>query len=349
MRTTPQSPRLRPHVVLTTLLSSFAIVILTACDGGLSSILRTTGTPFGTSGSATNTPTSVGGTGVGAPSSGSSSGSGVAGADACSQPEASKFIRLSLRNDVPNDYIHYFLVFIAYIDDGTGSGVVCQDDIALYRANGYNIEVGAGQLTEFGNYCITGPALIRFHESGRFRDTGGTSLASAIAPAQGTISTFDTFFTSAGATLPVPDVILWHNPGTGEGASLKVSVNDSTPCGSLSTSGTPDCSQDAFYYVTEDDIVTGGRALGAGSFRRTPNEIQGTGCFSLGSSSAFQELAPAGTTAANASDNEFLRGGSITYVFIRDDQEPAIPQMVWEVRNASGALVHEFDVRTGVD
>jgi hypothetical protein len=348
MRATP----LRPNVLATALISSLSIVVLTACDGNLSSYLNYFGTPFGTSSSSGSTTTgtsSGGGFGVGTPTTITGSAGGLVGVDACSQPEASKFIRITLRNDIPTDTVHYFLAFIAFIDDGTGSGAVCEDDIALYRSNGYTIQLADGELREFGNFCITGPALIRFHESGRFQNTSGTGLASAIAPAQGSISTFDSFFTSAGATLPVPDQILWHNPGTGEGAALKVSINDSSPCAFLTNAGTPDCDQDAFYYVTDDDIPVGGRALGAGSFRRTPNEIQGTGCQAIGTNTVVQELAPAGTTTDGAGDNEFLRGGSITYVFIRDDQEPPIPQLVWQVRNANGALVHDFDVRTGVE
>lgn len=348
MRATP----LRPSVLATALISSLSIVLLTACDGGLSSYLNFFGTPFGTSsssGTSTTGTSSSGGFGVGSPTTVTGSAGGLVGVDACSQPEASKFIRITLRNDIATDTVHYFLAFIAFIDDGTGSGAVCADDIALYRTNGYNIQIADGDTLEFGQFCIVGPALIRFHESGRFLNTAGTGLASAIAPAQGSISTFDSFFTSAGATLPVPDQILWHNPGTGEGAALQVTPVSTSPCATQTTIFANDCEQESFYYVTDDDIPVGGRALGAGSFRRTPNEIQGTGCQAIGTANPFQELAPAGTTTDGAGDNEFLRGGSITYVFIRDDQEPAIPQLVWEVRNANGALVHEFDVRTGVE
>lgn len=345
-----RSAPMRPETILMTVLSSVALVAITACDGSLSPQIRFQGNPFGSDSPSTQSSTPIGGGGgggVGVPGAG---GLGAfAGVDACSQSEADKFIRITLRNDIPNDFVHYFLIFVAFIDDGTGSGAVCADDIALYRANGYNIEVTAGDFLEFGNFCIEGPAMIRFHESGRFRNTSGTGLASAIAPAQGSISSFDTFFSSAGAQIPIPDEILWHNPGSGEGAALKVSVNDISPCGAVFTTFTPECEQDAFYYVTDDDIPSGGRTLGAGSFRRTPNEIQGTGCFAIGTNNPAQQLAFPGTPAEAAAENQFLRGGSITYVFIRDDQDPPIPQLVWEVRGPSGALVHSFDVRSGVN
>jgi hypothetical protein len=256
-----------------------------------------------------------------------------------------------MRNLNPDDYIHYFFVLIAYVNgDAYPDGAVCPDDVDLYTSFGYR-EIPEEGSEEFGNYCIEGPALIYFHRSGQFRrggGTGGSELASAIAPAQGTNATFDDFFTSGGASVPIPDQILFHNPGTGEGAALKISIGATSPCDAIFVSGEPDCAQDAFYYVDEADLMTGSAALGAGSGRRVPSEIQGTGCACTGFQDPFQVLAPSGTTASNAECNEFLRGGLIEYVFVRDDTNPPYPQLVWRVTDQSGAEVHGFDPRASI-
>jgi hypothetical protein len=278
-------------------------------------------------------------------------GGGATTDDPCELAEALKVVRISMRNQSSEDYIHYFVAFIAFVHDPDDpelvNGAVCPDDISFYRQNGYSIQLRAGEQEIFGNYCINGPALINFHETGRFRAAGGTGLASAIAPANGNVPTFDSFFTASGADIPVPNVILFHNPGTGEGAALKVSRNSANPCDPDTLGGTPNCQQDAFYYVSEDDRPIGSPQLGFNSFRRVPAEIQGTGC-QQGLQDARQRLAPIGTTAAQAADNEFLRGGSIEYVFIREDTDPPIPQLLWQVRDSRGAEAHDFDPRAGL-
>jgi hypothetical protein len=267
--------------------------------------------------------------------------------DPCSETDARKFLRISMRSLVTDEYIHYFLVLIAYVNGDTyPNGAVCPDDVDLYVDNGYR-EVGEGELLEFGNYCIPGPALYYYHRSGQFR-TGGDQLGSAIAPAAGaTTPTYDSFFTSAGARMPVPDQILFHNPGTGEGAALQISWSATSPCDPTSADliVDSDCDQDAFYYVDESDIMAGSRLTGAGSGRRIPGEIQGTGCQCLGSNVPYQELAPSGTAAMAASCNEFLRGGLIEYVFVREDENPPYPQLLWRVTDQSGSEVHDFDQR----
>jgi len=305
------------------------------------------GTPFFFVPSGTVPPS---GDGTGGESSFFDSG-GRANVDPCSEPNARKFIRISMRNLSPDSYIHYFLVLIAYVNGETyPDGAVCPDDIDLYTASRYT-EIPEGAEREFGNYCIEGPALLYFHDGGQFRragGVGGAQLASAIAPAQGTNATFDSFFTSGGTPVPVPNLILFHNPGTGEGAALKISANDSAPCDIMIVGGDPDCDQDAFYYVDDTDFITGSNALGIGAGRRVPSEIQGTGCECTGFQDPFQSLAMSGTTATGAGCNEFLRGGLIEYVFVREDTSPPFPQLLWRVTDQSGAEVHDFDPRGNV-
>ncbi len=305
-------------------------------------------------------PTSTG-TGVTTPGSGFFGGGGRTNLDPCSESNARKFVRISMRNLDQDDYIHYFFVAIAYVNgDVHPDGAVCPDDVALYTAFGYE-EIADGDLQAFGNYCIEGPALVYFHDGGRFRSGGGVTgaaLASAIAPAQGSNPTYDAFFSAAGASLPVPNIIIFHNPGTGEGQPLKVSINEPDPClviGNISSRTTPNCQQDAFYYVDESDRMAGSISLGSGAGIRVPNEIQGTGCqcsafasFNGEDFQAAQVLAPSGTSASEARCNEFLRGGSIEYVFIRDDRNPPIPQLLTRVTDQSGSEAHTFDSRANV-
>jgi hypothetical protein len=271
--------------------------------------------------------------------------------DPCSESNARKFVRISMRN-LSTDYIHYFLVLIAYVNGDTyPDGAVCADDIDLYTSFGYS-EIQEGVAQEFGNYCLVGPALVYFHEGGQFRSGGGTGssqLGSAIAPAQGTNATFDNFFASGGASVPVPDLILFHNPGTGEGAALKISENTVNPCDIvIQGSGTSDCDQDSFYYVDDSDLIAGSVALGVGSGRRVPSEIQGTGCECTGFQDPYQTLAPSNTSGSNALCSEFLRGGLIEYVFVRDDTNPPYPQLLWRVLDQSGSEVHDFDPSAGL-
>ena len=270
--------------------------------------------------------------------------------DACEEPQARRSIRISMRN-LSQDYIHYFMLMIAYVDeDGVGDGAVCPDDVARYRQFGYR-QVPSGSGIEFGNYCIVGPALYYFHQSGQFRRAGTQGLGSAIGPARGTSATYDGYFGANGASIPVPDVIMFHNPGTGaEGAALKVSTSASFPCDDnvVEVGVDPDCRQDAFYYVDQQDVRAGSTVLGAGSYVRVPSDIQGTGCECLGAQAAASELAPSGTTAATADCYQFLRGGRIDYVFVRDDQDPPYPQLLWRVTDSSGARAHDFDARADI-
>jgi len=312
-----------------------------------SSTFEFVGSPFhnvtGTGGS-----TGPGGTGVSGSGSGAGGGAAV---DPCDEQQARKFIRLSLANADADDHVHYFLMLVAFVNgEEYPDGAVCADDVSLYTSFGYSL-IPAGSQREFGNFCVVGPALLYFHRNGQFRSagggTGGTALASAIAPAQGTVRTYDAFFTSAGAQVPVPDFIILHNPGTGDGARLKISRNSPSPCDPTVIGGDPPCNQDAFYYVDENDIMAGSTALGVGSGRRTPNEIQQTGCAG-GFNDPSYELAPSNASANSALDNQFLRGGKVDLVFLRNDQDPPIPQAVWRVTDASGAVVHNFDSRSGV-
>ncbi|MBU0616211.1 MAG: hypothetical protein KKI02_00690, partial [Planctomycetes bacterium] len=256
----------------------------------------------------------------------------------------------SMRNLAPDTYIHYFLVLIAYVNGEVyPDGAVCPDDVDIYTSQNYQ-EIPEGQEQEFGNYCIVGPALVRFHLGGQFRTgggVGGSQLGSAIGPAQGTSATYDNVFTSAGESVPVPNQIIFHNPGTGEGGALQISRSLTSPCDEASADlmVDSDCDQDAFYYVDDSDLFTGSIELGVGSTRRVPSEIQGTGCECTGFESPFQELAPSGTGALDARCNEFLRGGLIEYVFVREDTNPPYPQLLWRVTDQSGAEVHDFDPR----
>jgi hypothetical protein len=318
------------------------------CGGGGSAFQYLGGNPFSfvgstattvTPGSTTTTPggTTTGTTGF---------------VDPCSLSQSMKFVTISMRN-LSSDYLHYFVVFVAHVNGPEyPDGAVCADDLALYTSFGY-LSIPAGQSQPFGNICITGPALYYFHRQGQFQTAAGTAgqnLGSAIAPAQGTTPAFDTFFTSTGVAVPVPDEILFHNPGTGAGQALKISRNTSDPCATqVVTTGDPPCVQDSFYYVDETDRIAGSTALGVGSGRRVPNEIQGTGCQCQGVTDPTQSLAPAGQSAQNAPCNVFFRSGRIDFVFIREDTDPPFPQLLWRVTNSNGVRVQDFDPRAGID
>lgn len=334
------------------------LALATIAVGGCVGARGPFGGPFGTFGGSglADFGDENGGGGPGSPTT-PSPGDGATSDDPCELTDRQKVVRISMRNYVETDYIHYFVAFVAFVHDaneenGFVNGAVCRNDLNFYRTNGYSIEVENGEEIVFGNFCIPGPALVYFHENGRFRSPGGSGtqgLASGIAPANGDLPTYDSFFGPAGAEIPVPNQILFHNPGTGEGAALKVSRNDSAPCSNANNqAGSPTCDQDAFYYVTEDDRPSGNPFLGLGSFRRVPAEIQGTGC-QFGLQDPFQELAPPTVTAATASDQQFLRGARINYAFIRQDVDPPIPQLLWQVTDSRGATVHDFDPRANID
>lgn len=267
--------------------------------------------------------------------------------DPCTVAQNMKFVRISMQN-ASEDFIHYFLVMVAFVNGQEyPDGGVCADDIDLYTSFGYEV-IPAGQSTGFGSYCITGPALLYFHDAGQFRlggGTGTTGLASAIAPAQGSSTTYDAFFNSAGQQVPVPDLIAFYNPGTGEGAALKIARDTTNPCADIPTAGDPLCQQDAFYYVDDVDRITGSTALGQGSGRRVASDIQGNACQCRGLTLPFQSLAPAGLSASGARCDEFFRGGRIDYVFIRQDSDAPFPQLLWRVTDSSGATAHNFDSR----
>ncbi len=321
--------------------------LLAGCSGAGSGLLNLLGSPFplnvGSNGSTTG-PGSTGTTQGG----GGSSNTGTP--DPCDETQTRKFIRISLRNQSP-DYVHYFLILIANVNTtgAAGAGAVCPDDIGLYTSFGYTF-VPEGSDRSFGNYCIVGPALFYFHRGGQFQSAGGQGLSSAIAPAQGSLPTFDTFFTNNGAQVPVPDLILFHNPGTtAEGRALRVAEFTGNPCSVIVVdTTTPDCELDSFYYVDDRDVRAGSTVLGNGSYVRVPSEIQGSGCSCGLGDDAFARLAPPGITAATAGCSQFLRGGKIEYAFIRNDTEPPIPQAVWRVSDASGQRVHDFDPRAGI-
>lgn len=298
-----------------------------------------------------------GGTGGGGGGGSGNVGGGAGGVplDPCDETLNRKFVRISMRNHSPDDFIHYFVAFVAFVNsDIYPDGAVCEDDIALYTTFGYQ-QVSEGSELAFGSYCVRGPALVYYHRNGQFRTagSGAASLASSIGPAQGTgTPTFDNFFTSAGAQVPAPNVILWHNPGGGSGSALRVSRGDTAPCGG-DVIINPDsvCEQDSFYYVDDQDLPAGSAALGTGSSRRVPAEIQGTGCecpTAILVSQAEQSLIPPTTAVRNRACNGFARGGRIDYAFIRDDRNPPIPQLVWRVADSSGSVIQDFDSRVDI-
>lgn len=293
------------------------------------------------------------GTGTGGSSGFFDGGAAGGAANPCDETLSRKFVRISMRN-LSEDFIHYFLILIAFENGETyPNGAVCADDAALYTSFGYQ-RVNAGTTAAVGNYCIEGPAFVYFHRAGQFRTAGtgaATSLASAIAPARGTNATFDGFFTSSGAQVPVPNVILFHNPGTGDGAQLSTR-RFPNPCDrNVVTPVLDDCVLDAWYYVDQDDQFAGSNALGSGSGRRVPTEIQGTSCECGAIGAGFPAgatLAAPGTRSANIPCNGFARGGRIEYAFIRDDSTPPFPQLVWRVTDSGGGQIHNFDPRSGV-
>ncbi len=310
--------------------------------GAPSTLISSTLFPFvniGTTGAGSTVTSSSGG--------GFGSDSSVA-LDPCDETLSRKQITITMRNDAPDDYIHYFLILVAFENGETyPNGAVCPDDSDFYTDFGYT-RIAEGSFQEIGNICVIGPAYVYFHEQGRFQEAGG-ALASGIEPAAGSSSSFDAFFSSAGADVPVPDRIYFHNPGTGDGAALKVSQNSLNPCGAVVTlSGDSDCEQDSFYYVDQADLPVGSNPVGTNSNRRVPSEIQGTGCECLAFQEPWHQLGPPGTIASNAACNEFIRGGSITYVFIRQDATPPYPQLLWQVRDDSGSIVQDFDDRADI-
>ena len=330
------------------LLGILAALTFVGC-GGSGGAFEFLGSPF-----SSFTPQSVttGPTTSGVQSGTTSSGSQASAVDPCAETQSRKLIRISMRNQ-SSDFVHYFLVFIAFENSTTyPTGAVCPADRSLYTAFGYTY-VPAGTTQPFGDYCIVGPALYYFHQAGQFRGTGGTgasSLAAAIGPAQGATPTYDNAFTSAGLAVPVPDIILFHNPGSNaEGQSLKVSQSVASPCNPTGIqTADPVCAQDSFYYVDESDLRAGSTALGVGSGRRVPSEIQGTACECLGTALGYQILAASSSTATAARCDEFFRGGRIDYVFVRDDTNPPYPQLLWRVTDSSGARAHDFDSRANI-
>jgi hypothetical protein len=280
-------------------------------------------------------------------------GGGRAGGDACEETQSRKFVTISMRNQ-SDDYIHYFLHFIAYVQSDTyPDGAVCPDDISLYTSFGYT-SVPEGACRAVGHFAIDGPALVYFHRNGSFQGAAGSGLESGIAPAQGTSATYDNFFNASGAQVPIPNWILFHNPGTTtEGRALKYSISDPSPCEAGIVTADPNCEQDSWYYVDENGVRAGslparGDLNRAGSYVRFPSEIQGSGCTCGFGNEAWSTLAPAGATARDVLCNEFLRGGRVEYVFIRDDTEPPFPQLVWRVTDTSGSEAHDFDERANV-
>jgi len=320
----------------------------TGC-GGANAFQYLLGNPYSFVGS-TGTTTGPGSTGRTPGTTGGTSSGGFT--DPCDEPQSRKFVHISMRN-LSSDYIHYFLVLIAHVAGPEyPDGAVCADDTALYTSFGY-VSIPAGSSQPFGNYCITGPALYYFHRNGRFQAAGGVTgqnLGSAIAPAQGATPTYDTFFTSAGATVPVPDIILFHNPGGGSGQALKISRNTTDPCATqVVVTGDSNCLQDAFYYVDDTDLIAGSTALGVGSGRRVPSDIQGTGCECLGVTTAYQSLAPGSQSSQNNPPcNLFFRGGRIDYIFVREDTNPPYPQLLWRVTDSAGVRAQDFDSRGNI-
>jgi hypothetical protein len=279
-----------------------------------------------------------------------SGGSTSATSDPCQESLNRKFVRISMRNHA-EDFIHYFLVLVAF-ENGEiyPDGAACAEDADLYTDFGYT-RVNEGAAASFGNYCVTGPAFVYFHRAGRFRGTGANTLASAIAPAAGTNPTFDSFFTSSGAQVPAPNIIMFHNPGTGDGAQLSTRRYPDACDQNIVTPVLDDCNLDAWYYVDQDDQFAGSNALGSGSGRRVPTEIQGTSC-ECGAlaegGAAGSVLAEPGVRSADVPCNAFVRGGRIEYAFVRDDTTPPYPQLLWRVTDNSGGQVHNFDSRSGL-
>ena len=287
-----------------------------------------------------------GGGGGGDPGNPFTGGGGAGLLDPCQESLSRKYVRITMRNSNPDDFIHYFVAFVAFDYDAVANpeGAVCPADAALYTEFGYQ-RIADGSAVDFGKYRIPGPAYFYYHENGRFRSaTGGSAVtASAIPPAQGTSTpTFDTFFGSGGARVPVPNVILFHNPGGAAGGPLRISRNIQESC-----------DQDAFYYVDESDRLAGNTSTGPGSARRIAREIQGTGCECPGvgvflDAEGAQSLIAPGTPIRNRNCNQFARGGRIEYVFLRQDSDPPVPQLVWRVSDSTGAVIQDFDSRVTV-
>ncbi|MCK4342138.1 MAG: hypothetical protein KAY37_10500, partial [Phycisphaerae bacterium] len=322
-------------------------LVSSGCAGGAgSSTLDFYGSPYYSTGPQESTAQGPGSSGR--VPGGTLGGGSRVNVDPCQETPQRKQIRISMRN-ISSDYIHYFLVLVAYVNSDTHpDGAVCPEDTSMYESAGY-IYISEGDESPFGNECIEGPALYYFHEKGRFQGAGTTGLASAIAPAQGTSATYDAVFGPSGKQMPVPDIIWFHNPDTGEGKHLKYSPGLSDACDPnvIEIAAGP-CDQDSFYYVDSFDMKAGSNPGGGDPYVRFPSEIQGTGCLCGLGNDPWAALAPSGATAADKRCNEFFRGGRVDFVFLRDDTEPPYPQLVWRVTDSSNGLAHDFDERAEI-
>jgi len=130
--------------------------LVLGCGGATNAFRNFFGSPYPYYPSGSSGTTGPGSSGVS--TGGTLDTSGGTSTDPCSEPQGRKFVRISMRN-LAEDYVHYFLILIAYENSDTyPDGAVCEDDIALYQRNG-SILVPAGRATPLGRPCIRGPEL----------------------------------------------------------------------------------------------------------------------------------------------------------------------------------------------
>ncbi len=282
---------------------------------------------------------------------------------------ANRRLILKLQNET-NTYVHYHLILIAFRDD------VVPGDEKRYTDAGY-VRYPSG--TSIGCYSFTQDLFLYYHMNGRFRaDINSTSspLYSGIGPAASTANpTVDAYWTQR--EIPVPSVILFHDPSPGNvpspfsqgrsATTINPLLDDVTSCVTCTS-----CAQASWYYVQPNDLPNGfattcsmGRDINA-AFRyyRVPAETQDTACYDCIADSATVPLSQLTTahwlhnsavglgTGPRAAGNvvdvrcyEFYMDSIVTYTFTKQGNivsgTTAPPSLVWDVRTRGGTIIHQ--------
>jgi len=215
-------------------------------------------------------------------------------------------IYLTLQNAVTDRYIHYHLHLIAFRED------VAPGDESRYESFGYRMYTSPQTIG-----CYTFPATVArplfyyYHQNGRFRteitDTSRPLLSGIQSAVSATQPRLDPFF--AGRVVPVPSLILFHDPRNTVPSPFDQNRNSHTINSTLAnvtncTASCEICSRASWYYVTATDVPSGFPGLGCTRGRdpsdnsrilryfRVPAETQDTVCWDC--SSAAGNLPPIG-------------------------------------------------------
>ncbi len=276
---------------------------------------------------------------------------------------------LTLRNKLTDRYIHYHLILIAFVED------ITPGDEARYLNFGYH-HYPSG--TTIGCYTFTQNLYLYYHNNGKFRSDVSnptSTMLSGIAPASSSSTPrVDSFF--GNREVPLPSVILFHDPGTTVPSPFNTGRGSSTINPGLHTISScvscDRCAQAGWYYVQSNDTPIGiasactiGRDITAkGRYYRVPGEIQGTVCYDCTSEAGTLPIAILNTahwlhnSAAGTGTgplgpglptdvrcHEFYADSVIVYTFgnAADAVQPggtATPSLVWDVRSRNGDVIH---------